>query len=294
MYVYTRLGGHEFDIAQGLRLDGRFPAGRPEGQMPERELCPGAGGQDPNVEADHPVFGAAGVHTVRGPLERHARPPPPSAHVHPGGRPTADGRVQRAERVQLALVARRSRNQRVPDPRRHRVPHMLRGRRRVLRGRHHQGRRPDQAHRHAHVAVFRGHADRRVHRRHTERRDRFLRHVLRVHNHELSGAVTGRRYDQGHVRPVREAVRLADDQPESDRRLDARASQKTAEQEAPRIHDNRVAAYHRTHARCVYVIMLISPSYEIIQLIVPPGYFENYIISIIFSCFSTELQITKI
>lgn len=219
--------------------------------MPERELRPGVGGQDPDVEAYHPVLGAAGVHTVRGPVERHARPPPPAAHVHPDSRPTADGRVQRAERVQLALVARRSRHHRVPDPRAHRVPHMLRGRRRVLRGRHHPARGPDQAHRHAHVAVLRGHADRRVHRRHTKRGDRFLRHVRRVHGHELSGAAVRRHAGQGHVHPVREAVHLADDQPEGDRRLDARAGQETAQQKATHIHDDRVAAHHRTHARCV-------------------------------------------
>lgn len=61
--------------------------------MCERELRSGAGGQDTDVEADHPVLGAAGVHTVRGPVERHARPPPPAAHVHTDRRPAADRRV---------------------------------------------------------------------------------------------------------------------------------------------------------------------------------------------------------
>lgn len=226
--------------------------------MPERELRAGAGGQDPVVEAEHPVLGAAGVHTVRGPVERHARPSAPAAHVHTDRGTAADGRVQRAQRVQLALVACRGRRVRVPGSRAHRVAHLLRGGRRVLRGRHHARRGPHQAHRPAHVAVLHRHADRRVHRRLPQRQHRLLRHVRRVHSDELPGAGVRRRAHQGHVRAVREGVHLADGQPQGDRRLDTRAGQETAQSQAARLHDHRVAAHHRAHARYGIVVVVLD------------------------------------
>jgi len=255
----TVAGGHEPDPAEGVRRDGHRAAGRPPGRVQERELRAGAGGQDTDVEADHPVLGAAGVHPVRGPVERHARPPPPAAHVHTHFRAAADGRVQRAERVQLALVAGRGRGVRVPGARAHRFQDMLRGRRRVLRGRHHPRPGPDQAHRHAHVAVLHRHAGGRVHGRLPERQHRLLRHVRRVHSDERGRAGAGRGPGQGHVRAVRRGrVHLADGQPQGDRRLGARAGQETSQPVAARLHDHRVAAHRRAHARCVsHTILLI-------------------------------------
>jgi len=242
-------GGHKLDTAEGLRPERRQSAGRSAGEVPGREPRAGAGGQDPDVEAERPVLGAAGVRYVRGPVERHARTPPPAAHVHPDRRPGADGPVQRAERVQLALVARGGRRHRVPGARAHRFPDMLRGGRRVLRGRHHPDRGPDQAHRRAHVAVLRRHADRRVHRRSAQRGRRFLRHVRRVRGAQRSRAAPGRRAGHRPLRPVRTVVRVADGQPQGDRRLRARAAQETAEPIAAHIHDHRLAADRRAHAR---------------------------------------------
>lgn len=207
------------------------------------------------MEADHPVFGAVDIHTVRRPVERHARTSPPAVDVHTDRRPTDNGRVQRAERVQLAVVARHSRRVRVPGARAHRVPHMLRSGRRVLRGRHHPDRGPDQAHRAAHVAVLHRHADWRVHRRLPERKHRFLRHVRRVHSDELPGAVARRHAGQGQIRAVRKGVHMADHQPQGDCRLHARIGQETAEQVTAHLHDCRIAAHRRTHARsvCTYL-----------------------------------------
>lgn len=225
--------------------------------MPERELRARVGGQNPNVEADHPVLGAAGVHTVRGPVERHARSPTPATHVHTDRRPAADGRVQRAQRVQLALVARRGRSVRVPGAGAHRVPDMLRGGRRVLCGRHHARPGSDQAHRHAHVALLHRHAGGRVHGRLPKRQHRLLRNVRRVHSDERGGARAGRGPGQGQVRALRQGrVYMADGQPEGDRRLGARTGQETAQSVAAYLHDHRVAAHYRTHARCVTTSIL--------------------------------------
>lgn len=238
-----------------MRRDRDRATGQPDGRMPGRGVRAGAGGQDPDVEANGAVLGAAGVHTVRGPVERHARPPAPAANVRPDRRPTVDGRVQRAARVQLALAARRGRGRRVSGARAHRVPRLLRGRRRVLRGRHHPRGGPHQTRRAAHVTVFRRHADRRVHRRFPQRPRRFLRRVRRVRRPQLSGPVPGRRARPRHVRAVRtdRRVRLANGQPESDRRLRARADQETARPVVARLHDHRVAAHRRAHARYGYV-----------------------------------------
>lgn len=218
--------------------------------MPERDLRARVGGQDTDVEADHSVLGAAGVHTVRGPVERHARPPPPATHVHTDRWPAADGRVQRAQRVQLALVTSRGRRVRVPGACPHRVQDMLRGGRRVLRGRHHARPGSDQTHWHAHVTVLHRHAGGRVHGRLPQRQHRLLRHVRRVHSDERGGASARCGFGQGHVRAVRQGcVYMADDQPEGDRRLGARTGQETTQSVAAHLHDHRVAAHHRTHAR---------------------------------------------
>lgn len=153
--------------------------------MPERKLRSRIGGQNPNVETDHPVLGAVGVHIIRGAVERHTRPPPAATHVHTDRRPAPNGHVQRAERVQLALVTRGGRHYRVPGTSSDRIPDMLRGRRRVLRGRHHPNRGQNQAHRYAYVAVLHRYADRRVHRRLPEREHRVLRDIRRMHSDEL-------------------------------------------------------------------------------------------------------------
>jgi len=220
--------------------------------VPERELRTGVGGQDTDMEADHPVLGTAVVHTVRRLVERHARTSAPATHVHTDCWPAADGRVQRAQRVQLALVTRCGRRVRVPGACAHRVTDMLRGWRRVLRGRHHTRPGSDQAHRHAHVAVLHRYAGGRVHSRLPQRQHRLLRHVRRVHSDERGGARAGRGLGQGHVRAVRKGrVHMADGQPEGDRRLGTRTGQETAQSVAAHLHDHRVSAHHRTHARCV-------------------------------------------
>lgn len=200
------------------------------------------------MEADHPVLGAAVVHTVRGPVERHARPAPQATHVHTDRRPAVDGHVQYAERVLLALATVGGRRVRVLGARDHWIADLLRGGRRVLRGRHHTCRGPHQAHRHAHVPVLYRHAGRREHRWLPQRQHRLLRHVRCVHSHELPGPDPGRLTGQRHVRPLRVRVRVADVQPQSDRRLHASAGQETAQSLAARLHDDRVAAHHWTHA----------------------------------------------
>jgi len=220
--------------------------------VPERELCTGVGGQDTDMEADHPVLGAAVVHTVRGLVERHAWPPAPATYVHTDRWTAADGRVQRAQRVQLALVARRGCRIRVPGARDHRVTDMLRSGRRIIRGRHHSCPGSDQAHRHAHVAVLHRYTGGRVHGRLPQCQHRLLRHVRRVHSDERGGTRAGRGPGQRHVRAVRQgSVYMADGQPEGDRRLGTSTGQETAQSIAAHLHDHRVSANHRTHARCV-------------------------------------------
>lgn len=244
-------GRHQYDTVEGVRRNGHRSAGRPEGEMPERESRPGAGDKDPDVEAVRAVLAAADIHTVRRAVERLARTPPPAFDVHTDRRPAGNGRVQLAQRVLLALVARRGRHFRVPGARAHRVPHMLRGRRHVLHGRHHPDRGPDQAHRAAHVALLHRHAGGRGLRRLPERQHRLLRHVRRVHGDERPGAVARCPAGQGHIRAVRKVVRVADHQSQGDRRLRARAGQETAQQVTAHIHDSHIAAHRRTHARLV-------------------------------------------
>lgn len=138
----------------------------------------------------------------------------------------------------------------MPGARAHRVPDMLPGGCRVLRGRHHARPGPDQAHRHAHVAVLHRHAGGRLHGWLPKRQHRLLRHVRRVHGDERGGAGAGRGPGQGYVGTIRQGhVRLADGQPEGDRRFGARAGQETAQPIAAHLHDRRVAAHRWTHAR---------------------------------------------
>jgi len=115
--------------------------------VPERELRARVGGQNPDVEADHPILGAAGVHTVRGPVERPARPSTPAADVRAGDRTDDLRRVQSTVHRVLGPVAYFHRHHAVANLIRHRVSTLFLHRHVRVPGRHHRHVQPDHAHR---------------------------------------------------------------------------------------------------------------------------------------------------
>jgi len=99
------------------------------------------------VEAHDPGTAFTGVHHVRGPVERPARPSAPAADVRAGDRTDDLRHVQPAVHRVLGPVSHRHRHHAVVNRVRHRVATLLLHRHVRVPGRHHRHVQPDHAHR---------------------------------------------------------------------------------------------------------------------------------------------------
>lgn len=154
------------------------------------------------VETHDPGTAVAGVHHVRGPLERLSRPPAPAADVRAGDRTDDLRRVQPTGHPVLAPVAHRHRHHAVSNRVRHRVTALLLHRHVRIPGRHHRHVQPDHAH---WVRVSRSAAGRhlgRTVRWLPERETRVRLRVCLKHGPERCRPVPGPAVHLRHVRTV--------------------------------------------------------------------------------------------
>lgn len=154
------------------------------------------------VETLDPRTAVAGVHHVRGPVERPARPPSTAADVRAGDRTDDLRHVQPTVNCVLEPVAHHHRHHAVANRVPHRVTALLLHRHVRVPGRHHRHVQPDHAHR---VRVGRPAAGRhlgRAVRRLPEREAWVHRRVCLERGPERGRPVPGPAVHLRHVRTV--------------------------------------------------------------------------------------------